>query len=211
MRLLNRRPDPNSLVITDVLGRRKEPVHIGGESCARLPTALARRFSRATRAAVAESSGRVNVLSTASGCATGGGSLGNVSRARTVSVLPDARWRTTLATRLPSASTGTAPIACQAPDVAAMKCSGSPASAPRIETIESVRGAGAFSVSRTMAPGSGRAGATERCDACAPREAETRVESATTLLMQTFTKCSCIEDVPLNLTYGTSTPYRGSP
>ena len=211
MRPLKRRPDPNSLVITDALGRRNEAVHIGGESCARLPTALARRFSRATRAAVAESSGRVNVLSTASGCATGGGSLGNVSRARTVSVLPDARWRTTLATRLPSASTGTAPIACQAPAVDAMKCNGSPASAPRIEMIESLCVAGALSVSRTIAPGSGRAGATERRELCAPRETETKVLSATAVLMQAFTKCSCIEDVPLNLTYGTSTPYRGSP
>jgi len=39
-----------------------------------------------------------------------------------------------------------------------------------------------------MAPGSGRAGVTERCDACAPREAERKVESATTVLMQFFTE-----------------------
>jgi hypothetical protein len=87
---LNTRPDPNSLVITDVRGRRKDVVHISGESCARLPTSRARAFSRSTLAAVAESSGREKLLSTASGCATGGGSLGKVTRARTKSIFPDA-------------------------------------------------------------------------------------------------------------------------
>jgi cyanophycinase-like exopeptidase len=159
---LKRRPLPNSLVTIDDRGRRKEAVHIGGESCARVPTARARRFSRATRAAVAESSGRVNELSTASVVATGGGSLGSVIRARTVSILPDARVRMTLATRLPSASTGTGPSACHAPFGDAMKWRGSPASAPRIETIESAGEEGALSVRRTIAPGSGLAGAMER-------------------------------------------------
>ena len=55
-------------------------------ACRRL---CARRFSRATRAAVAESRGRLKLLSTASGWATGGGSFGSVSRVRTVSVLPE--------------------------------------------------------------------------------------------------------------------------
>jgi hypothetical protein len=192
MRPLKRRPDPNSLVITDVRGRRKEELHIAGESCARVPTSLARAFSLATRAAVAESSGRVKALSTASGCATGGGSLGSMSRVRTVSVLPDARCRMMLATRLPVASTGTAPIACHLPAVDARKCSGSRAIAPRIETIESARSVGALSVSRTMAPGSGRVGATDSRAVWPPSEAETRVESTTAVLMQSFTNCSCM-------------------
>src|SRR5258705_6529530 len=64
---LKTRPDPNSLVITDVRGRRKDAVHIGGESWAEAPIALARRFSLATRAAVAESRGRLKLLSTESG------------------------------------------------------------------------------------------------------------------------------------------------
>ena len=144
-----------------------------------MPTSLARAFSLATRAAVAESSGRVKLLSTASGCATGGGSLGSTSRARTVSVLPDTLCTMTLATRLPVASTGTAPIACHFPGVDAMKCSGSPAIAPRIETMESARSVGALSVSRTIAPGSGRAGATERRGVCAPSDPEKRAQSAT--------------------------------
>jgi hypothetical protein len=184
---LKRRPVPNSLVTIEERGRRKAAVHIGGESWARLPTARARRFSRATRAAVAESRGRVNDLSTASVVDTGGGSLGSASRARTVSTLPDARVRITLATRLPSASTGTAPSACHAPAGDAMKWSGSPASAPRIETIESAGDAEAFSVRRTTAPGSGLAGAIERRELCAAREPDTRVQSATAVLMQVFT------------------------
>jgi hypothetical protein len=67
-----------------------DAVHISGESCARFPTSRARSFSRATLAAVMESRGRVKLLSTASGCAIGGGSLGKVSRVRTDSILPDA-------------------------------------------------------------------------------------------------------------------------
>ena len=178
---------------------------MGGESCARVPMALARMFSRATLAAVAESSGRVNELSTASGDSTGGGNLGSVSRARTVSTFPDARVTMTLAPRLPSASTGTAPSACHAPAVDEMKWSGSPANAPRIETIESVGEPAGFSVKRTIAPGAGCVGATESRDACAPREPETSVQSATAVLMQVFTNRPGIEEVPLNLTYGTAT------
>jgi hypothetical protein len=202
---LKRRPLPNSLVITDARGRRNDAVHIGGESCARVPTARARMFSRATRAAVAESRGRVNELSTASVVGTGGGSLGNVKRARTVSTLPEARLTMTLATRLPSASTGTAPRACHPPVAEVMKWSGSPANAPRIVTIESAGDAGVVSVSRTIAPGSGCAGDTDRRELCAPTEAGTRAQSATAVLMQVFTNCPGIEGVPLNLTYGTAT------
>ena len=66
-----------------------------------------------------------------------------------------------------------------------MKCRGSPANAPRIETIESVREAGALSVSRTIAPGWGRSGAIESREVCAPREPETR-QSATAVFMQVF-------------------------
>jgi hypothetical protein len=150
---------------------------------------LARAFSLATRAAVAESSGREKLLSTASGCDTGGGSFGRTRRARTVSVLPDTRCTITLATRLPVASTGTAPIACHFPAVDGMKWSGSPAIAPRIETTESARNAGALSVSRTMAPGSGLAGATEMRDVWASSDPATSAKSATAVLTQVLTVC----------------------
>ena len=56
-----------------------------------------------------------------------------------------------------------------------------------METIESVRTAGALSVSRTMAPGSGREGATEMREVCAPSEPETNVNSATAALTQVLT------------------------
>ena len=189
MRPLKRRPDPNSLVIIEVRGRRKEAVHIGGESWARVPTLLARRFSLATLAAVAASRGRVKELSTESVCCTGGGSLGSARRLRTVSVLPDTRSRVTLATRLPSASTGTAPIACHVREAEAMKCNGSPAMAPLIDTIESAGDAGAVSVSRTMEPGSGLVGATDKRAVWAPREPGRKVQSATAVLILSLTSC----------------------
>jgi hypothetical protein len=72
-------------------------------------------------AIVAASSGLVKVLSTASGCATGGGSFGNMKRTRAVSVFPDVRWIIAVATKVPSESTGTPPIECHVPAVERMK------------------------------------------------------------------------------------------
>jgi hypothetical protein len=108
-------------VITDVRGLRKEVVHIGGLSCACRPISRARSFSRSIRAFVAESSGLVKLLSTASGCATGGGTFGSKKRTFALSVLPDERSMTALATSVPSVSTGTPPIACHVPGVKRMK------------------------------------------------------------------------------------------
>ena len=164
---LNRRPEPNSLVTTDVRGFRNDAVHMGRRSCASRPISRARAFSRSIRAVVAASSGRVKLLSTASGCATGGGRAGKAKRTRALSVFPEASSTVARAKRVPVASTGTPPIACHAPGAARTKWSGSPANVPRIESIESLLEAGVVSVRRTMAPGSGRAGVPVRRAPCA--------------------------------------------
>jgi hypothetical protein len=144
----------------------KGAVHIGGESWACSPISRARAFSRAIRASTA-GSGRVKLLSTPSGCATGGGTFGRLKRIRAVSVCPDARVISAFAAITPSVSTGTPPIACQVPAPAAMKCKGSPASDPLMLTTLSADPCGAVKVSRTTAPGSGLAGDTTRRGACA--------------------------------------------
>jgi hypothetical protein len=163
-----------------------DAVHIGGDCCACRPIACARSFSRATLACVAASSGREKVLSTDNGCATGGGIFGKVTRAWRVSTFPDARLISAFATTAFSASTGTPPIACQAPAPAGRKWSGSPAIVPRIDTIESLLGEGAVSVSRTIAPGSGRMGEIEKCDDCAGSVRERVTHSASMLAEQIF-------------------------
>ena len=56
-RPLKTRPDPNALVMRDARGRRKDVVHIGGDSCARRPTSLARSFSDLMRATGLEKGG----------------------------------------------------------------------------------------------------------------------------------------------------------
>lgn len=187
--------------MTEVRGRMNDAVHIGASSCACLPIARARAFSRATLAAVAASSGRVKVLSTARGWATGGGTFGRTIRARTVSLLPEECVNSAFATSVPSVSTGTAPIACQLPLVGEMKCSGSSAMVPRTETTGSGPDAGAVSVSRTIAPGSGCAGATTRRAVCAERETLKKLDRASTVAVQVFKGYPCIESVRQKLTY----------
>ena len=91
-----------------------------------------------------------------------------------------------------------------------MKCSGSPAIEPRIDTIESAPDVGEVSVRRTMAPGAGLVGATASRADCAASAPGRRVQSATAVL-PSLTNGPCIRDVALKLTYDTAASNGGSP
>ena len=72
---------------------------------------------------------------------------------------------------------------------------------PRTETTGSDPDAGAVSVSRTIAPGSGCAGATVRRAVCAERETLKKLVRASAVVVQIFKGYPCIESVRLKLTY----------
>ena len=65
---------------------------------------------------------------------------------------------------------------------------------PSMDTIESARGGDAESVSRTIAPGSGCAGAIVRRGACAPSELEKKAKIANVVVL-IFTSYPCIDSV----------------